>query len=255
MYIAYLDEFGHVGPFVSRHHPEHQSSPVFGLSGFVMPASRVRSFGTWFFRQKQFLFTQEQEASRHHPATWEKKGSEFFTQGKIANRPWVRQTGFRLINQILKHNGVLFHVGMEKFRPPETANPTGLYRTVLAESMRRLDSFAHKRDEADLLIVLDEHSGRLRLIETCLKTMFGQDRPARHLAEAPYQVESHLYQTVQAADWLATLTGRLWTYRVRPEEYADYAWAETYFGKRLDAAARHSTFRCRPGPAQGLLPV
>ena len=44
--IAYLDEFGHVGPYVSRTHPRHNDSPVFGFAGFVMPAEEVRGFGT-----------------------------------------------------------------------------------------------------------------------------------------------------------------------------------------------------------------
>jgi hypothetical protein len=34
LYIAYLDEFGHDGPFISRNHEKHNTSPVFGLGGF-----------------------------------------------------------------------------------------------------------------------------------------------------------------------------------------------------------------------------
>ena len=51
-YIAYLDEFGHIGPFVSRQHPQHNTSPVFGLGGFVLPSSKVRAFATWFYQLK-----------------------------------------------------------------------------------------------------------------------------------------------------------------------------------------------------------
>ena len=43
--IAYLDEFGYVGPSVSRNDPRHKHSPVFGLAGFIMPADEVRGFG------------------------------------------------------------------------------------------------------------------------------------------------------------------------------------------------------------------
>ena len=52
IYIAYLDEFGHVGPYMSRSHPRHNDSPVFGFAGFVMPAEEVRGFDTWFFQRK-----------------------------------------------------------------------------------------------------------------------------------------------------------------------------------------------------------
>ena len=44
-YFAYLDEFGHVGPYVSRADPHHNDSPVFGLAGYVLPAVQVRGFG------------------------------------------------------------------------------------------------------------------------------------------------------------------------------------------------------------------
>ena len=40
-FITYLDEFGHIGPFVSRDHPSHKTSPVFGLGGFVLPSDRI----------------------------------------------------------------------------------------------------------------------------------------------------------------------------------------------------------------------
>ena len=46
-YIAYLDEFGHVGPYIDRTHPRHNDSPVFGLAGFVLPLDEVRGFATW----------------------------------------------------------------------------------------------------------------------------------------------------------------------------------------------------------------
>ena len=32
IYIAYLDEFGHVGPYISRSDPRHNDSPVFGFA-------------------------------------------------------------------------------------------------------------------------------------------------------------------------------------------------------------------------------
>lgn len=74
-YIAYLDEFGHVGPYVARNHLRYRTSPVFGLAGFVMPVDQVRGFGTWFFQRKCELLDFEIGRSGEHPAVWEKKGS------------------------------------------------------------------------------------------------------------------------------------------------------------------------------------
>jgi len=51
-HFAYLDEFGHIGPYVSRADRRYKESPVFGLAGFVLPSDQVRGFGTWFFQRK-----------------------------------------------------------------------------------------------------------------------------------------------------------------------------------------------------------
>ena len=42
IYVAYLDEFGHVGPYIGRSDPRHNTSPVFGFAGFILPAEAVR---------------------------------------------------------------------------------------------------------------------------------------------------------------------------------------------------------------------
>lgn len=56
LYIVYLDEFGHDGPFISHDHDIHNTHPVFGLGGFVIPANKVREFSHFFFKLKQNLF-------------------------------------------------------------------------------------------------------------------------------------------------------------------------------------------------------
>jgi hypothetical protein len=49
MYLVFLDEFGHIGPFSSKTAPRFNESPVFGLAGYLMPEESVRKFATWFF--------------------------------------------------------------------------------------------------------------------------------------------------------------------------------------------------------------
>jgi hypothetical protein len=90
------------------------------------------------------------------------------------------------------------------------------------------------------MMILDQHSDRIRLLESASKTMFGAEA-ARCLIEPPFQVESHLYQTIQAADWIATLFGRLHAHTVAPNQYGDWEWAETYFGRELRGLSTHST--------------
>lgn len=79
MYFAYLDEFGHDGPFVSREHPRYRTSPVFGLAGFVMPADNVPHFGSWVFQNKCRLFQWEIDRAQKLAWEWEKKGARLLT--------------------------------------------------------------------------------------------------------------------------------------------------------------------------------
>lgn len=239
MLIAFLDEFGHIGPFVSRSDQRYNHNPVFGLAGFALPHHCARSFATWFFQLKNQLLAPEVKSSGIHPATWEKKGADLFTTKNIKKYPNITAAVNRTINKIYRSDGRLFFYGRQKYMAPGQANPNGLYTTVMAHSIRRLDDYC-KNNKQQFMMILDQHSNRIELLATAAKTMFG-DTPASCLIEPPFQVESHLYQTIQAADWIATLVGRLWAYRVAPNEYADWEWAERLFGKRIDSAVTHST--------------
>lgn len=251
MHIVFLDEFGHIGPFVSRHHDRYKTSPVFGLAGYIMPANRVRSFGTWFHQLKLQIFAEDIAASDHHPATWEKKGNELFTRGRVYKTKRIMNS---LIAQIRKERGKIFYHGIQKHQSPEDSNPVGLYYTVLSHAISNLDHvFANIGGQ--YLIILDEHQSRLALLESAMRAMYGE-HPARRLAQAPFQAESHLYPTVQAADWISTIIGTMWAHRALIEEYEDHEWAERYFGARIEAAkSSHCSVQLRTPTNQRRLPM
>ncbi|SDB22790.1 hypothetical protein SAMN03159382_01913 [Pseudomonas sp. NFACC23-1] len=46
-YVAYLDEFGHLGQYVSCHHPRYTTPPAFGFAGLILPATEVRKFAIY----------------------------------------------------------------------------------------------------------------------------------------------------------------------------------------------------------------
>lgn len=239
MHMVFLDEFGHIGPFVSRHDERYKTSPVFGLAGYILPDRNVRGFSTWFHQLKVKTFAADIAVSRRHPAMWEKKGNELFTSGRIHK---TKRLMFALISQIKKERGKLFFHGLQKHETPEESNPVGLYYTVLSHTIRNLERFFAKVG-GQYLIIIDEHQNRLELLESALRTMYGQF-PATRLIQAPFQAESHLYPTVQAADWIASIIGPLWTHRALPYEFEDRAWAEKYFGARIEAAlGNYSTVR------------
>jgi hypothetical protein len=93
LYIAYLDEFGHIGPYISRTDLAHKTHPVFGLAGFVLPDNRVRDFAIWFFKLKCGVLEFEIKRSGEHPARWEKKGSALLTTQNFFALQGSRQSG------------------------------------------------------------------------------------------------------------------------------------------------------------------
>jgi len=211
IYLAYLDEFGHIGPFLSRFHKKHKTSPVFGLAGFLLPVEEVRSFTTWFFQRKCDLLSYEIERSGQHPARWEKKGSSLYTVRNVKKYPELGKMTHRLFKRIGKVGGHIFFTGLEKPWGPDDLDSRELYRLVLRETLKRLDDFCREDHDgkASIMIVLDEHEDRLSLLTHAAVNMFGGDEPRRHIIEPPFQVESHMYQSLQAADWIAGLVGRI----------------------------------------------
>lgn len=246
MFIAYLDEFGHIGPFVHRSHDAHKTSPVFGLGGIVLPFDQVRHFATYFFQLKCRLLDFEIKRSGAHPAKWEKKGSALYTTENVTKYQELRKATNRLLNHLSKIGGFVFFVGLEKTFAPEQHRPKVLYRAVLMEAIRRLDGICGARN-CKFMIVLDEQEGEFRkeVVEASGRTMFGTDS-RRHLIEPPIQAESHLYQTLQCADWICGLVGRYGAYITRTNQYQDLDWVERYFSVRLRRAAVDSSIRKAP---------
>jgi hypothetical protein len=244
-YIAYLDEFGHIGPFVSREHPQHNTSPVFGLGGFMLPASKVRAFATWFYQLKCNLLRFEIDRDGIPAYQWEKKGAALYTTTNVLKYRELRNATFRLMNRIERDEGMVFYVGLQKTRSLESHNPKNLYRAVLRESIKRIDQFCAVRN-AHFQIILDELKNqddfRTQIVSEASIQMFGGE-PRTTMIEPPLQAESHLFQTLQCADWLCGLIGRVGCYQVQPEEYQALEWTAKYFIHRLNRVAPSSGIR------------
>ena len=244
-YIAYLDEFGYVGPYIARDDPRHNDSPVFGLAGFIMPAAEVRGFGTWFFQRKCELLGFEIQRSGEHPAVWEKKGSSLYTVKNVERYPELRRSTFRLLNKIAGVGGRVFYVGIRKSAEPKAHDANALYRSVLGEAIRRLDTFC-REDHAiaeRFLLALDEHPQRAELLTAAARDMYGGDERRRQLIEPPLQLESHRYQTLQAADWIAGLVGRLGAIWTEPDVWPENVVFRRYFEHRLTSVQVRSGVR------------
>ena len=240
-YIAYLDEFGHDGPFISAHHEKHNTSPVFGLAGFILPIHNVRSFSTNFFKMKKTIFAEELAESTRIPAKWEKKGTEYFKTRSVEQRK-VRDVFNRPLNTIVNQlDGHVFYVGTRKNYLTRQKINEDLYKYTLKETIKRLNQFCVKKN-AKLIICSDYHNNRKKMIEACGIEMFGFSKRTA-LLEPLFHAESHLYQTVQFADWIATIVGRCEAYRAKSDEFGHFHLYERYFYDRLKQVSIYNYIR------------
>lgn len=244
-YLAYLDEFGHIGPYVSKEDPKYHDSPVFGFAGFILPVEAVRGFGTWFFQRKCQLLGAEIQRSGKHPAFWEKKGSRLYTVRNVLRYRELRTFTYRLFDTIENLGGFVFYVGIKKTAPPAHHRPKILYARVFLEAIKRIDHFCAVdcQPPDHFLLILDEHAQREDLITRAAQSMYDKTERRRHLIEIPFQVESHRYQTLQAADWIAGLVGRLGAIWADPAAYAENDIFRRYFEQRLNRICRRSGIR------------
>lgn len=249
-YFAYLDEFGHIGPYISRNDKKYNTSPIFGLGGVVLPVNTVRNFSTFFYQLKCSLCKEELKNATKPPYSWEIKGTSVYRLKNIKNYTSLRQGTNRLLNQIDKAGGFVFYVGIRKYMSPGQSNSASLYKAALKESIKRLNEFCQK-EKATFSIVLDQSGSfegtdpiRASVVSAACIEMFGTNH-RECLIEPPMQVESHLFQTIQCADWLCALIAKVETFQISPEEFSDYELFSTYFSERLDKAKKFSSVRAR----------
>ncbi|EPB5149917.1 DUF3800 domain-containing protein [Morganella morganii] len=251
LYIVYLDEFGHDGPFISHDHDIHNTHPVFGLGGFVIPANKVREFSHFFFKLKQNLFGKheiplarkkaEESGMRFQLSSWEKKGSKQYSVANLRSyKTFLTGSTNRIINNITKNGGFLFYVGEAKKRGVGKHNPQGVYKSSLKEVIKRLDD-EFKTQDAQFLIFMDDHEMRKEIVKRSIYEMHQCDK--YQLVEAPVQVDSKLYQTIQCADWLCAIYGKLSYFDVEPDSKPEYELFKIYFGDRIASAQKRSNVR------------
>lgn len=243
-YIAYLDEFGHIGPYISHHAEKYNESPVFGLAGYVLPVDQVRGFGTWFYQRKCQLLDWEIKRSGQPAYLWEKKGAALYTVANVTQYPELRQFTNRFLNKIRTCGGFTFYVGTKKRTAPDKHNANYLYLRTLAEAIKRINQYCEARQPMEKFILnLDEHSQRENLLTVASQVMFRPTDPYRQLIEPPFSLESHRYQTIQAADWISGLVGRITAYNADPLGYSDCKIIADYFEQRLAMTAHRSSVR------------
>lgn len=249
MYIGYFDEFGHNGAYISRSDLNFKTHPVFGIGGFIIPANNVRQLSGAFRKIKERGLKAEIDAkviAKGLPVErWEKKGAALLTTKNVEKYREVRQMMNRMLNKLEQLDAQVIFYGQEK--PRGTNEDTGedeqsRYDHAMKQLIQRVNwsLSANQRH----LMVLDKQGPkeRMEIFASSAAFMFSH-QDADKLLEPPLEVESHLYQTVQCADWICALLGRISAFKYDPE-FKEFDWAIRYFGNRLaHASSPHSKIR------------
>lgn len=229
MLIAYLDEFGHQGPYIRHDHKKFNTHPVFGYAGYLIPSHSVRQFGGYFEYVKEQLLDWEITQANAHPRRWEKKGSALFTTANIREyKDEINPATKRLYRKLGNLGGQLFFFGQEKpIGPVSVTKETSQEREehCLIQAINRLGRIATKANE-ELLVIMDatDTDNRERAVATLGKTIYSKtNKDNRSIIEVPIQADSHLYGTIQFADWTCALLGRLTDYHFA--ERSQFAWS------------------------------
>ena len=151
----------------------------------------------------------------------------------INTYPEVGKAIKRILRQVKAFGGCVFYYGQVK--PVGALAETGettrqRYDHVMIQTIKRLDRLPTDKH----MIILDEvdTTSRLDALASASGFMFGGGPAGRKLVEPPMQVESHLYATVQCADWICALLGRITAAKVDPA-FAEFDWASRMFGQNM----------------------
>ena len=131
----------------------------------------------------------------------------------------------------------MFYTGEHKTTDPDVHDSTETFKRQLLQSVRKIDRFCLQSGSTFMLMLDEQRCGnewRETNVEVCTLAMFEDaSEKCRTLIEPPIQAESHLFQTIQCADWICGLIGRLTALLVAPDEYQELEPFDKYFSDRI----------------------
>jgi len=235
MLVAYIDEFGHAGPFISADHKKFNHHPVFGYAGFILPAENARTMSAMFKRERDTLFQVQIQAS-DTPNQYEKKGNEYFSTGSINDNPSQIRVFRSLLKKLYRQGGKLFYYGDEKSRGTvkQTGREAGqTIQEALQEAVNRICRHADSENQ-DVLIIADSITDKTRREMAAQTYAHIYSRSTTHkemkrIIEVPLHIESKLNTNIQFADWICALISRASHYQLVRD--SEFAWAAQHFAE------------------------
>lgn len=229
MLIAYLDEIGEPGGFISHEHPRFNTSPAFGYAGFIIRDDHARRFGAEVHYQKKTLFSSKlKKANSLPPEDWQKrlrklevKGSDYFRANTHERMKAHMRVFDSLVNELANLGGALFYYADEKLTGTEkqvTYDRDSLEHGAMRETLNRLARHA-ENSKQQIFVIMDQVNESQRLVRA--HQMYGHvfarqsDFPEMgRLIEPPMHLDSTLSPNIQFADWVAALVGKAVDYQL-----------------------------------------
>lgn len=212
--VAYIDEIGEPGAFVSKEHKRFKTSPAFGYAGFVIDESRIRDFGALFVREKGTLFAG-QIPEGEPIGRWERKGSDLFSRDAWERYPAQIRVFRGLVSQLKRMGGKLFYYADEK--QIGTENQVRFTREqreqhAMQEMVNRLCTHAYKEGRK-LIILMDQVNEKQRRehVARMYAHIFSRSQERQEMlaaVEPPMHLDSELSSGIQFADWVAAAVSR-----------------------------------------------
>lgn len=243
--LAYIDEIGEPGAFVSRTHDRYRTSPAFGYAGFVIPAESARQFGQEFTIEKRRLFRNDIQKAAD-PAKWERKGADIFRPSTPAEQPHQLRVFLGLVKGLRRYGGNLFYYADEKQKgtPKQTSLDTkAREQAAMRESLNRLCTHAENA-HSNLLVMIDQINEKDRAAR--LPKMYGhilsravERQEMKRIIEPPMHIDSVLSSNIQFADWVAAAVTRAIDYQLI--EGSPYTWVPDRFREPMRGLFTHES--------------
>lgn len=230
MLLAYLDEIGEPGAFVSRAHDRYRTSPAFGYAGFTIPEAPARQFGSIFTEEKRRIFRTDIEADGGL-GQWERKGARIFRPDTLDKFPQQIRVFNALVKRLRSLGGNLFYYANEKplGTPKQTKLDTAQRETAaMQEALNRLARHANSNQPGqNLMVMIDQinENQRSERVPNMYGHIFarGTTHPEmKRIIEPPMHVDSILSANIQFADWVAACVTRAIEYQLI--EDSPYQW-------------------------------
>lgn len=209
MLLAYIDEIGEPGAFVSPTHTRFRTSPAFGYAGFIIPEDEAREFGSQFTQEKRNRFGSALKPGQEL-SQLEVKGASLFRTDTPEKRPENLRIFSSLVRNLQSRGGYLFYYADEKAigTPKQTqVLPEDREFSAMQETLNRIARHADYKGE-NVLVTIDsinekQRAARVAKMYQHIFARSSEHKEMRRLLEPPMHLDSKLSSNIQFADWVA----------------------------------------------------